>query len=352
VSYFSAKVRPALRYKRLHFVEILPTPDAYRNVIRKRTGLDFIPIIVTPDDETLQDTSDILDWLDLHHPEPPLEPRTPVQRVAARILELYADEFLVLPAMHYRWSTEEGQAKARGDFAAVSGDPDSAKRFADRMSGSIPFLGVNPTSIPAIEAHTFDLLDALSHHFASQPYLLGGAPSLADCALMGPLYGHLYLDAVPARLLRSRAPLVCNWIERMNHPDPDQHGAWCADDQLPPSLMPILQLIGRDAIPLLLDALRAFEVWADGRDPGNDEPPRAVGMHETQLRGMRFQRYTSAYTLWMAQRTLDVARAPAERDALHAALSRTGCGALLDYAPRHRLGKRAFKLVFESSRAT
>ena len=33
VSYFSGKVRPALRYKRLPFVEILATPDAYR-VIR------------------------------------------------------------------------------------------------------------------------------------------------------------------------------------------------------------------------------------------------------------------------------------------------------------------------------
>jgi hypothetical protein len=32
-SYFSAKVRPALRYKRVPYVELLATPEAYRQVI-------------------------------------------------------------------------------------------------------------------------------------------------------------------------------------------------------------------------------------------------------------------------------------------------------------------------------
>ena len=33
-SYFSAKVRPFLRYKRVPYAEIAPTPEVYRNVIR------------------------------------------------------------------------------------------------------------------------------------------------------------------------------------------------------------------------------------------------------------------------------------------------------------------------------
>ena len=51
--------------------------------------------------------------------------------------------------------------------------------------------------------------------------------------------------------------------------------------------------------------------------PVLSEPPRAVGFHETHLRGAAFQRYTSPYSLWMAQRTLDAFRAlaPAERAA-------------------------------------
>ena len=69
VSYFSAKVRPAFRLKRVPHVEILPTPAAYREIIRPRTGLAMIPVVVTPEDETWQDSSDILDALEARYPE-------------------------------------------------------------------------------------------------------------------------------------------------------------------------------------------------------------------------------------------------------------------------------------------
>ena len=122
VSYFSAKVRPALRYKRIPHVELLATTAAYRAVIRPRTGLTMIPVVVTPEDETLQDSSDILDALEARVPRPPLYPSTPVHRVVADLIELWADEFLILPGLHYRWSFPESEAKARADFAATTGD--------------------------------------------------------------------------------------------------------------------------------------------------------------------------------------------------------------------------------------
>ena len=349
-SYFSGKVRPALRYKAVPYVEKLPTAAAYREVIVPRTGLAFIPILITPEDETWQDTSEILDALEARVPQPPLYPRTPLLRVLSLLFELYADEFLVLPAMHYRWSFPESETKARADFAAITGDPESASRFASRMRGSIVALGVSAASIPGIEAHLAELLARFDAHLASHAYVLGSRMSLADCSLMGPFYAHLYLDAVPGRLLREHAPRVCHWIERMNHPDPAEPGEWLKETELPDSLRELLALIGRDAVPVLLDSLRAFEAWADARPAGITEPPRAVGFHETRLRGAVFQRYTSPYSLWMAQRTLDACRAlaPAARARVEAVVAGTGCEALLAYAPRHRVGKRRFKLVLES----
>lgn len=349
VSYFTAKVRPALRYKRVPHLELLATPRAYREVITPRTGLAFIPVVITDADETWQDTSVILDQLEARFPSPPLYPSEPLLRVAAYLFEVYADEFMVLPAMHYRWSFPESVAKARADFAAVNGDPAAAAKFANRMGGSIGFLGVSPASIPAIEAHLRDLLAALSAHFAVHPYLLGGRPSLADCALMGPLYAHLYLDAVPSRLLREAAPAVCHWIQRCNCPDPADAGEWASPAALRPTLRPLLELIGADAVPLLLDTLRAVEEWAATRPPDTVEPPRMVGGHTTRLRGVELNRYTSPYTLWMVQRPLDAYRAlaPAERAAVDAYLAGSGCEPLLAYAPPLRLGKRNFKLVIE-----
>lgn len=349
VSYFSAKVRPALRSKRIPYIELLATPEAYRQVIRPRTGLGFIPVIVTPEDETLQDTSEILDALEQRFPEPPLYPDAAVLRLAAYLFELYADEFLILPGLHYRWSFPESTAKARADFAATTGNVEMANTFADRISGAVPFVGVVPASIPAIEAHTRDLLDRFSAHLALHPYVLGGRPSLADCALMGPLYAHLYLDAVPARLLRETAPRVCHWIQRMNYPDLDTFADWRSPAELAPTLVPLLALIGADAIPMLLDNLRAFEAWAATRSADVVEPPRGVGGHGTSLRGAAFNRITSPYTQWMVQRPLDAyaSLAGAERAAVDRFLAGTGCEALFAYRPVHRLGKRRFKLVFE-----
>ena len=348
VSYFTAKVRPALRYKRVPFIELLATPSAFRDVIRPRTDLAFIPVVVTPDDETWQDTSVILDELERRFPDPPLVPKTPVQRVVANLFELYADEFLPLPAMHYRWNFAESVAKARADYAATSGDPQTASRFTDRMGGSIAFFGVLPETIPAIEAHTTDLLGRLSDHLAEHPHLLGARPSLAEMGMIGPLYAHLYLDAVPGRLLRETAPRVCHWIERINHPDPDDPGEWLGADRIAPTLRPLLELIGRDAVPLILDTLRDFESWATEHRAANPEPPRATGMHRTQLRGVEFERYTSPYTLWMVQRVLDAYQGLGadQRSAVDAAVEGTGIEGLLSWRSAHRLEKRAFRLAF------
>ena len=352
ISYFSGKVRPFFRYKEIPFEEIPPTPEVFREVILKRTGLAFIPVVVTPEDETLQDTSEILDVLERRFPQPAVYPTTPLQRIACYLLEVYADEFGILPAMHYRWSFPESEAKARADFAAASGNPDTASVFADRMKGALPLIGVVPETIPAIEAHTRELLDILSQHFAVHDFLLGSRMSLADLALLGPFYAHLYLDAVPGRLLRETAPRVCAWIERMNHPRP-RSGEFVADDALPPTVLPLLELAGRDAVPLLLDNLWAFEAWADEEPADLAKPPRGVGMHTTALRGASFQRVTSPYTLWMMQRPRDAYRAlaPDARQRVDVALAGTRLAPLLHCTPHYRLGKRNFQLVLESADA-
>jgi glutathione S-transferase len=354
VSYYSAKVRPALRYKRIPYVEILPTLAVQREVIRRRTGLGMIPVVVTPADETLQDSSAILDALEERFPDPPLYPSTPLQSVVGYLVELYADEFLIMPGLHYRWSFPESEAKARADFAASTGDADSAGRFADQVKLYVQMVGVGPATAPAIEAHTHELLAILSEHLGHHPYLLGGRPSLGDCGLIGPLYPHLYLDAVPSRLLRQTALPVCHWIERMNHPDPDSFGDWLPGDALPLALRPLCELIGRDAVPIVLDIVRAFETWADDNAATAGPLPRVVGLHASTLRGVSFDRITTPYTLWMVQRVLDVYRrlAPPERAIVDRALAGTGCERLFAYVPRWRVERRPFRLMLERAGGT
>jgi glutathione S-transferase len=353
-SYFSAKPRPALRFKQVPFEEILPTPAAYRDVIKPRTGLAQIPVLVTPDDEVFQDSSVILDELERRFPERPLYPPTPVQRLLGYAVELYTDEFLLLPGVHYRWSYPESTTKALADFAASSGDAASATKFAESVQFFTKLVGVLPETMAAVEAHTLELIAALEAHLGTHPYVLGTRPSLADCALMGPFYAHWYLDAVPAKLLRERALGICHWIERMNHPDSRNPGAWIADDAIPATMRPLLELAGRDAVPFVLDVARAFEVWADQNAPVAQHLPRVVGTHRTALRGVSFERITTPYTLWMVQRVREAYRGldAGGRAAVDRAFAGTGFEAVFAYEPRWSVRRDPCRLVLERAQST
>ncbi len=345
ISYFSAKVRPALRFKQLWYEEL----RADLGEVQRRTGLAFIPILVTPDGDTWQDTSEILDRLEARHPDPPLFPVTPVQRLAAHLVELYSDEFATLPAMHYRWGSELGEASARARFVAMIGSAEIGNALADRMAAARLGLGATDATGPAIEAHTHDLLDALAAHFEAHPYLLGERMSLADCALMGPVYGHFFNDLVSRRLLLETAVPVVGWIERCSFPGSDGQGQWLPDDALAGSFREVLAAMGRDAAPVILAAVRAVEDWADTRPAELDQLPRAVGACESALRGTPLKKIALPYTLWMLQRSLDVYRAleSSERSQVDEAIAGTGWEAVLAYEPRHRIGKCGFQLGFQ-----
>jgi len=349
VSHFSGKLRPALRYKELHYVE----RHADLDEIRRRTGLWYIPILITPDDETLQDTSDILDELERRHPDPPLYPRTPVHRLIDLIWELYADEFFLMVSMHYRWSFPESNTHARRSFGALAGDEEVGEVLADRMNGALPFLGISDATAPVIEAHLADMLDALGDHLRHHRFLLGDRIALGDCALMGPMYAHLYLDPVSARLLRDRAFDVCMWIERANRPDPGRMTGWLPDDAVAPTMVRLLELIGGDAIPTIMDRLEAIEGWAAANATAGLELPRGVGMHRSRLRGVDFESVTRTYTLYMVQRVCDAyaALTPDERSHVDEVLGGTGVEALLTYETHHRVEKKDFKLGFSGSAA-
>ena len=346
VSYFSAKVRPALRYKRLWYDEV----HADHGLIRERTGLGFIPVLITPEDETWQDSTDIYDRLEARQPDPPLFPATPAQRIAAHLVELYTDEFATIPAMHYRWGSELGEASARARFIAMLGSEEVGTRAAARMAEARIALGATDENAPAIEAHTRDLLGALSTHFAAHRYLLGARMSFADCALMGPLDGHFFTDLVSRRLLLESARPVVGWIERCNHPNAPDQGEWLAGDALAPTLRELLGVMGRDAAPILLEGLRVFERWADDAARDGRPLPRAVGRIESSLRGSPLVRFAGSYAPWLVQRVVDDYGGLdlAARRRVDEAVAGTGWEAVLAHEPRHRVRKRGFGLVLAS----
>jgi glutathione S-transferase len=349
-SYFAGKVRPAFRAKRLYFEEVYPKRPDYMD-LRRRTGNTMLPQVITPEDDTWQDSSEILDNIEARYPTPTLHPPTPVQWVIANLLELVGDEFMGLAAMHYRWSAPESEKDARAAFAAQSGEWEAPNKFADMITGRLPMLGVNETSIPLIEEQYAEMLAIMCRIFEDQSFLLGEQMSLGDCGLVGPMYAHLFLDLVPGQIMRDTAMPVAHWVERMNHPNPSTFEGFLPEDRLHPAMMDLLTLIGEDAVPMFLDALTGIDTWADDRDRSEEYAPRFVGAYATHFRGVELNRGLSSITLWMVQRTLDAYRGldDAGRAAVDKVMAGTGVDKLLAFRPRHRIDRRNYQFAISDA---
>jgi len=161
------------------------------------------------------------------------------------------------------------------------------------------------------------------------------------------MYGHLFRDAVPERLLYSTAFPVCAWIERTNRPPRDQKG-WLDGDAIAPTLTAVLRIMA-EGVPMLLASVQATDQWAgEHAEPGEVVPP-ATGLPASAYRDVTITSAARAYTLWMVQRPLDAYRAleQAERARVDTMLEGTGWDALLAWEPRHRVVKRDYQVVWD-----
>ena len=308
-SLYSGKARCYLRYKRIPFDEVLSSLDVYRDTIIPKTGVRFIPVVKTPDGRYLQDTSNIIDSLEQSFPEHSVIPDTPRQRLAALLLELYGDEWLLMPAMHYRWNfdnfpfiyDEFGRSlfpRWPGFVRRILG-----KRAGARFRGFLPLLGITDANRNALEDwYERDFLQVLDRHFKDHNFLFGGRPSIGDFGLIGPLYAHLYRDPYPGNLMRRDAPNVAAWVERMIQPT-EQYGEWLADDEVPESLTPIFERMFAEHWPVLSATATELGQWAaENKGPA---VPRNIGEHQFSIGGVEETRAMLPGSIWKMQRPLD-----------------------------------------------
>lgn len=355
VSYYSGKVRAYLRYKRIPFIEYGATAEIYRSVILPRVGWPVIPIVVTPEGETLQDSTDIIDALEERFPDAPVYPATTKQRLAALLLELYGDEWLKIPAMHYRWTKNREFALSEfGRLSAPQLPPEGQREVADKISkpfaGALPFLGATPKTAEAIEKSYEALLGELDRHFASHEFLFGSRPSIGDFGLIGPLYAHQFRDPASGELMKRIAPNVVRWVQRMMKPPHPKGGEFLPRDEVPETIIPVLARMMREMVPVLVSTAHLFTKWVaehPGAKEGTEEVPRAIGMHEFTLEGVTENRAVFPYDLWMLQRPLDFIASLEADEKLRAAdlLSAAGGETFLDFPAFPRVTRKNFKIA-------
>ena len=380
-SYFSGKVRAFLRYKaafgELAYEDILATPDLIQGLLVPATQTNVVPQLLAPDGSWVQDSSEIIDYCERAHPSPPVIPSAdsaPAQRLACHLIELLADEWMVVWAFFERW--QYGRATVQPNHAAFNeqqwgavfapGADGLGRRGTARMLFDGPFgvanafenprgifaglvaLGATEHTAPAWEASNDGLLAVLETHFGVHDFVLGGLPSLADFGLLGPLYAHLYRDPVAGFALRTRFPLVTEWVERTNgtnalnartygqklysldaggklvaRPATGDGGAWLGDDRIPPTLRPVLEVFFREMWPMLKSTLVTLRAYLKSgkhasagelpgktftASPGFEALQTGDGplTHEFEIGGLRARRMVVPYHVWMLQRLADV----------------------------------------------
>ncbi len=223
LSPYSLKVRTYLRYKGADFVWRARTASEAEE-FSAYAKLPLIPVLVSADEQVLQDSTPMIEALEGAHPAPAIVPEAPALGFISALLEDYADEWLVKAMFHYRWTypaDQDSAARRLTDGLFPEGGPDGAvDAIRTRMIGRLHHVGSNAQTGPVIEASLRNLLDILDVHLAGRDYLFGGRPALADFGLAAQLW-QMLSDPTAGAIIREAAPRVAAWAERMQAPAAD-----------------------------------------------------------------------------------------------------------------------------------
>jgi len=358
-SLYSGKARSYLRKKGVPFNEVKSTLSVYKSFIIPRTGVRYIPVVQTPDDQVFQDTTVIIDELESRFSEHSVYPQTPKQRQVALMLELYGDEWLLIPAMHYRWFYKKENARfIYGEFGRIIMPKGPGfiqrylgKKIGEKFKDAVPRLGVHEANYKAIEKSYETFLADLDAHFSQHDFLLGSKPCIADFGFIAPLYAHLYRDPKPGELMREQAPNVVKWVERMIDEEPYlQTGEWLANDEIPETLEPILKRMASEQMPILLDTDKKLTKWRE-ENPNHEEVERYIGTHNFEVEGVKAERVILPYCLWMYRRSVDYYHSLEEKEqfAVDVFLKPLGFNGALKKGLANKLVRIENKLQFETS---
>ena len=229
-------------------------------------GQSIVPIILTPDDQVMQDSTPIIEYFEKKYPQSSAAPKHASLAFIMWLLEDFADEYLQRLQMFTRWGNElNTQAAshkiARNILYGVENFSieNHAKIIQARQKKNDELLGLIGEEVKEnLDKQVLDLLTILNTHLQTHQFLLGDCPSIADFAFYGPLKVHFYDDPQSNHLLETHAPRVCNWLltiqdlgDTRGCAGQTAFGDWIDTDAgLPASLLKLLQFVSQTYIPL------------------------------------------------------------------------------------------------------
>lgn len=265
---YSMKVRAAMRYKGVPH-EWMDRCLRNEKLYQAHAKVQLIPLVFRPDGTAVQDSTPILEQLEIDHPTPSLHPPDPATRFLSELLEEYGDEWVNKLMFHHRWGYPADQKHRSGTLARGMLEGHPLRIFAPimapfvvrRMIPRMRFAGANENNAPILVESFANLVTMLDAHLRDRLYLFGGRPAFGDFGLWGQLH-QAFIDPTCGAHLKERGPNVVAWIERML--DPLDEGDFEDFEALEATLRPLFE---REVAPRFLawDAANAA-AWEAGNE--------------------------------------------------------------------------------------
>lgn len=178
-SHYCRKARLALSYKQIKYQVENLTPGVHIFRVKPLTGLTTVPVLITPENHIIGDSTNIYEYLEKYQPEPPLFLSNIEQQKQALLLEDWLDESIGTATRFIYY-----------DFRANEG-----KKIDSSWSSQIIInlvrnqYKINSSSVEIAKNRLKKALEILST-WAEKKYLIGDQISIADltaCALLSPL---------------------------------------------------------------------------------------------------------------------------------------------------------------------
>lgn len=282
---YAVKVRAVMRYRRIPHIWVARMPQFFEETRDVRPPI--MPVAQFPDGEYRTDSTPII--LALENAAAPGErsvmPDDAGHAFLSALIEDMADEQLTKSLFHYRFSGAADQ-RAGGGWVMDDAYPDVdtaewtalTDEFIARQIDRMHLVGCTPENGPLFEAFYRELLTAMEGFVATDRFLFGSRPSLADFGLYGQLRT-LSADPTPAAIMRDIAPRTLAWTRRLDDAS-GVEGGWSAAH---PVVEKLLALAGRIYLPFLEanavaigDGAEIVELALEGR-PYRQPPFRYQG---------------------------------------------------------------------------
>ena len=209
LSLFTRKLEAALIfYGADHHIE--PKSEANRADVEHRSGTHQVPVLHTPENWMIGDTTPLIDLMDARFPARRLFPEGPLG-VLTHVVEEFFDEWVARVMVHYRWHYPDSalfaSERISGGNAAAAEQIRGWGPRACRATGT-----ESPTQQKAAEDEYLRLMATADEQLGQTKYLLGDRPTAVDCIVLGGLRAHTLMDPDPKKVVSQFARLAA-WAE-------------------------------------------------------------------------------------------------------------------------------------------